>query len=203
MRRSVLWVVLAVLISGPAFAQKVYIDYDKDYDRSKNKTFAWKDSDQANLAHTDPMLHSQIAITLAEYIAAGGLVQVDSDPDLYFTYHGSAEEEITVNTMSLGYSYPVGWGASSYGGYGGYYGNHYGGVYSGYAGVSTAMESVYLVGTLVVDVWDAKTETLVWRGIAADIAITENRAKLDKKIDKALRKMADQWRRMKKRGLER
>ena len=203
MRFRVLLVLLAVVIAGPAFAQKIYIDYDRDYDRSKNKTFAWTDSDEATLAHTDPMLHSQIVITLAEYITAGGLTQVDSDPDLYFTYHGSAEEEITVSTTSLGYGYPVGWGSSSYGGYGGYYGNHYGGVYTGYAGVSTATESAYRVGTLVVDVWDAKTETLVWRGIVADITITENRAKLDKKIDKALKKMSYEWSRMKKKGLER
>ncbi len=202
MRFRVLLVLLAVLIAGPAFAQKIYIDYDRDYDRSKNKTFAWTESDEATLAYTEPMLHSQIVITLAEYITAGGLTQVDSDPDLYFTYHGSTKEEITVNTTSLGYGYPVGWGSSSYGGYGGYYGRYYGGVYTGYAGASTTTESVYRVGTLVVDVWDAKTETLVWRGIAADIVITENRAKLDKKIDKALRKMADQWRKMKKKGLE-
>ena len=200
MRFRVLLGLLAVLIGGPALAQKVYIDYDRDYDRSKNKTFAWAESSEATLAHTDPMLHSQIVITLAEYITAGGLTQVDSDPDLFFTYHGSAEEEITVSTLSLGYGYPVGWGSSRYGGYGGYDGQHYGGVYTGYAGASTIAESAYRVGTLVVDVWDAKTETIVWRGIAAGIVIPESPAKLDKKIDKALRKMIAQWRRMKKRA---
>ena len=98
-KRNVLFVLLAVLIARPAFAQKIYIDYDRDYDRSKNKTFAWTESDEATLAHTDPMLHSQIVITLAEYITAGGLTQVDSDPDLYFTYHGSAQEEISGRTL--------------------------------------------------------------------------------------------------------
>lgn len=197
MRFRVLPILLSLLVAGPAVAQKIYIDYDKDYDRSKIKTFAWADSDQATLAHTDPMLHSQIAITLAEYIAEAGLTQVENDPDIYFTYHGSTKEEITVNTMSLGYSYPVGWGYGSYGGYGGYYGQYYGGVYTGYAGVSTQATS-YREGTLIVDVWDAETKTLIWRGIAAEITISGDRAKLDKKIDKAMRKMAAQWRRMKK-----
>ncbi len=197
MRFRVLPILLSVLVAGPAVAQKIYIDYDHDYDRSKIRTFAWADSDQATLAHTDPMLHSQIAITLAEYIAEAGLTQVESDPDIYFTYHGSTKEEITVNTLGLGYSYPVGWGYGSYGGYGGYYGQYYGGVYTGYAGVSTQATS-YREGTLIVDVWDAETKTLIWRGIAAEIAISGDRAKLDKKIDKAMRKMAAQWRRMKK-----
>ena len=198
MRIRIFLFLVAVLFAGPASAQKIYIDYDRDYDRSKITTFAWAESDQATLAHTDPMLHSQIAITIAEYMAEGGLTQVDSDPDVYVTYHGSAKDEMTVNTMSLGYSYPIGWGHSSYGGYGGYYGQHYGGVYSGYAGASTATVHSYQVGTLVVDIWDAGTETIIWRGIAAEIAITDDRAKLDKKVDKALRKMVAQWRRMKK-----
>jgi len=41
MRFRVLLVLFAILIAGPAFAQKIYIDYDKEYDGSKNKTFAW------------------------------------------------------------------------------------------------------------------------------------------------------------------
>jgi len=196
----VLSVLFAVLLAGPAFAQKIYIDYDRDYDRSKIKTFAWAESGEATLEHTEPMLHSQIVITIAEYITEGGLTQVDSDPDVYFTYHGSSKEEMTINTASIGYSYPTGWAYSSYGGYGGYYGQHYGGVYSGYAGVSTAMVNSYQVGTLVVDVWDARTETIIWRGIAAEIVVPENLVKLDKKVDKALRKMTAQWRRMKKRA---
>ena len=60
--------------------------------------------------------------------------------------------------------------------------------------------SSYQVGTLVVDIWDAKTEKLVWRGIAAGIVIPENPAKLDKKIDKALKKMVDKWTKMKKKN---
>ncbi len=200
MRVRVLLVLFAVLFAGPAFAQKIYIDYDKNYDRSKSKTFGWAEPDEATLAHTNPMLHSQIVITIAEYITAGGLTQVDSDPDVYFTYHGSSKQEMTVSTTSMGYSYPTGWAYSSYGGYGGYYGQYYGGVYTGYAGASTTTVNSYQVGTLVVDVWDAKTETIIWRGIAAGIVIPENPAKLDKKIDKALRKMIAQWRRMKKRA---
>jgi len=58
----------------------------------------------------------------------------------------------------------------------------------------------YQVGTLVVDIGDAKTDTIVWRGIAAGIVIPENPAKLEKKIDKALAKMVAQWRRIKKRN---
>ena len=107
---------------------------------------------------------------------------------------------MSVDPTSMGVGYPSSWGYASYGGYGGYYGRYYGGAYGGYAGASTTTVTTYQVGTLVVDIWDAKTETIVWRGIAADITIPENPAKLEKKIDKALSKMVAQWRRMKKRA---
>jgi hypothetical protein len=149
---------------------------------------------------TDPLLHSKIVTTITGYITESGVTQVDDNPDVYVTYHGSSKEEMTVDTSSMGYGYPGGWGYSRYGGYGGYYGRYYGGAYGGYAGSSTTTVSSYQVGTLVVDIWDAKTDTIVWRGIAAGIVIPENPAKLDKKIDKALKKMVAQWRRIKKKN---
>ena len=66
MKFRVLWILFAVLIAGPAFAQKIYIDYDKDYDGSKNKTFAWSPKEEATLAATDPLLHSKIIDTLVD-----------------------------------------------------------------------------------------------------------------------------------------
>ena len=55
MKLRVFLVLASVLIAGPAFAQKIYIDYDKDYDGSKNKTFAWSEAEEATLAQIDPM----------------------------------------------------------------------------------------------------------------------------------------------------
>ena len=199
MRFRILLVLFAVLIAGPAFAQKIYIDYDKDYDGSKNKTFAWG-PEEATLAAIDPLLHAKILDTLKGYITESGITEVESDPDVYVTYHGSSKDEMSVNTTNMGYGYPSGWGYASYGGYGGYYGRYYGGAYGGYAGASTTTVTAYQVGTLVVDIWDAETDTIVWRGIAAGITIPENPAKLEKKIDKALAKMVAQWRRIKKRN---
>jgi hypothetical protein len=65
-------------------------------------------------------------------------------------------------------------------------------------GTSTTSVSTYQKGTLVVDVWDAKSETLVWRGMASNIVLTQNPEKMHKKIDKALKKMMDKWEKIKK-----
>ena len=60
--------------------------------------------------------------------------------------------------------------------------------------------STWEVGTLVVDVWDRKSEKLIWRGIADNITITQKAAKMEKKIDKALKKMVDKWQKIKEQG---
>ena len=105
MKFRVLMLLAAVLIAGPAFAQKIYIDYDKEYDGSKNKTFAWG-SEEATLAEVDPFLHAKILETLKGYITESGVTEVDSDPDVYVTYHGSSKDEMSVNTTSMGVGYP-------------------------------------------------------------------------------------------------
>lgn len=192
-------VFVAMLVAGPTFAQKIYIDYDRDYDGSGIKTFAWAETADTSVKNTDPMLHDRIVGAIEERIKASGVQEVDSDPDVYVTYHGSSKEELSVDTTHYGYGVSAGWGYGRYGGYGGYYGRYYGGVYSGYGTSSTTVSS-YQVGTLVIDIWDAKTENIIWRGIAANITITENPQKMGKKVDKVMSKMISKWERMKRKA---
>ena len=55
-------------------------------------------------------------------------------------------------------------------------------------GNATTTVSEYLVGTLVVDIFDAKTKSLLFRGTASD-EISDKPEKNIKKIDKAANKM--------------
>jgi len=192
MKLSAWWLVVLVLATGPSFAQKIYIDYDKDYDGAKNKTFQWAKTDDTSLAQADPLLHSRIVNAIEHYITLNGAREVLSDPDVYVTYHTSTKEDVSFNTSSYGYGYPGGWG------YGGYYGR-YGYGYGGYGGMSTTTVSTYIRGTLVIDVWDAATKELVWRGMAANITVSDNPEKMAKRIDKAIKKMVDQWQKIKDR----
>ena len=192
-------VLVAMLVAGPTFAQKIYIDYDRDYDGSGIKTFAWVKTVDTSIKKTDPMLHDRIVGAIEERIKASGIQEVDSDPDVYVTYHGNSKEKLSVDTTNYGYGVSSGWRYGLHGGYGGYYGRYYGGAYSRYGTSSTTVSS-YQVGTLVIDIWDAKTGKIIWRGIAANITITENPQKMGKKIDKAMRKMISKWERMKRKA---
>jgi hypothetical protein len=195
MKSSAWWLVVLVLATGPSFAQKIYIDHDKDYDGSKIKTFQWAKTEETGLQQADPLLHSRIVNGIEHYITLGGTREVLENPDVYVTYHTNTKEDVSFNTSSYGYGYPGGWG------YGGYYGAHgYG--YGGYGGMSTTTVSTYIRGTLIVDVWDAKTKELVWRGMAANITVSDNPNKMATRIDKALKKMIDKWQQIKAREIK-
>jgi hypothetical protein len=172
-------------------AQKVYINYDKSYDGSAVETFAWAETAETSVANTDPLLHSRIVNGIEYYLTLGGVREAESNPDVYVTYHASTKKELSIDTSVHGYGYPGGWG---------YYGHRpYG--YGGYATSSTTVRE-YERGTLIVDVWDAASNQLVWRGTAANIAVIENPIKMEKKIDKALKKIVDKWRKIKARDAE-
>ena len=89
--------------------------------------------------------------------------------------HGATEKQKTLNTFYSGT-----------GGYGGYGWRGWGG--AGGMGTATTTESEYLVGTLVVDIFDAKTKSLMFRGTAQD-ELSDKPDKNVKKLAKASDKM--------------
>ena len=178
---SVCLAIAMALAVAPAFAQKVYIDYDKEYDRSKVHTYAWGHTD-STLEKINPRAHEHIVKQIDAYFVTAGLKKVDGDSDVMVTYHTNSKEELSVNTDMWGYGYP-----SSF------YWNPYWG--TGFGSTTTTV-TTYTRGTLIVDVWDAHTKKLVWRGSATDI-VPENPEKAYKKIDKALSKIVAKWQKAK------
>jgi len=193
MKFRVFVVAALLLMAAPAFAQKVYIDYDKDYDFDSPESFMWAKTSETSVEDANPLMHSRIVNAIEHYLTMGQLREVESDPDLYVTYHTSTKENLSLNTTSFGYGYPGGWYG---GGYGGHYGMYGGGFYGGMGSSSTTV-STYETGTLVVDAWDPKTEKLVWRGTATNMTIAANPDKMMKRIDKALSKIVKKWQNLK------
>ena len=92
-------------------------------------------------------------------------------PNIVVVLHGATQTKRNVNTF--------------YSGMGGY-----GYRYGGFGGMGTAQTVVneYTVGTLVVDMFDAKTKNLVFRGTAED-EISDNAEKNAKRLEKASTKL--------------
>jgi hypothetical protein len=76
-----------------------------------------------------------------------------------------------------------------------------GGYYWAGVGWGNASNTVttYTVGTLVIDIWDARARRLVWRGIANGVVPASPERGL-KKIDAALDRLVEKWHTMRAQG---
>jgi hypothetical protein len=167
--RRWLMVVAATLVGTAAFAQDVKTDYDKSVDFAAFKTFAI----QIGTSWNNPLGEKRVLGEIQETLIAKGWTLADpAQADALVVLHGASEKQKTLNTF---YS-----GTGGYGRYG-----YRGGMGMGSATTTT---SEYLVGTLVVDIFDAKTKQLIFRGTATD-ELSDKPEKNQKKVTKASEKM--------------
>ncbi|MGE5276059.1 MAG: DUF4136 domain-containing protein [Acidobacteriota bacterium] len=122
-------------------------DYDKGANFSQYKTYAWKDVD----AKQNELIENRIKGAVDSQLAAKGLRKVEANPDLWVVYHTRLSEQTQINTYDTGWGYGWGWRGYGYGG----------------GGMSSTTVSKIPVGTLIVDLVDAKENQLKWRGTAS------------------------------------
>ncbi len=188
MKRGLGFGLAVLLFAMPAAALDVYVDYDRSVDFSAYKTFKWGRTPNTSLSGQSPLMHSRIKNGIEFYLVEGGKIEVDEDPDLYVTYHTSTSDETQFSISGMGYGFSTGWSWDPY--WGGTSGM------SGGGANTTTNVSTYKSGTLVIDIWDARTKNIVWRG-TAESAIPENPKKAAKKIEKILQQMVDRFAKMK------
>jgi len=169
----------------------IHVDYDPTYDK-KITTFAWSQSGDTSLATADPMLHARIVDRVNGYLEDQGIHKVDGDPDVYVTYHTKSKEEMQLNTTTYGYGYPAVWNWDPY--WPSYWG-------PGFSGATTTV-TTYTRGTLILDVWDAASKKLIWRG-SVDGVVSDNPNKRGKQVDTALLKMIKKWENIKRKAAKR
>ena len=169
MRRLAMAAALSVF-GATAFAQDVKTDFDKGADFSKYKTFAMK----LGTSWGNQISEKRVMGEFTEALTEKGWKMDEAAPDAVVVLHGATETKRTLNTF---YSGGAGWGGYGYRGWGGMG-----------MGSATTTEHEYAVVTLVVDIFDAKSKQLVFRGTASD-EISDKPEKNVKKIDKAASKM--------------
>ena len=168
MTLKALAVLLALAIPSLASAQDVKTDWDKDYDFAKVKTFSIK----LGTSWGNQLSEDRVKRDLTEALTEKGWKLVpDASAETQIVFHGATQTKRDLNTFYSG---------GMYGGYG-YYGG--GGMSS-----STTTVSEYVVGTLVMDMFDSKTKKLIFRGTAT-AELSKDPKKNEKKSDKAAQKM--------------
>src|ERR1700676_3003861 len=157
---------LMLLVACVSFAQQVKSDYDHSANFGQYKTYSWE-----NVQTKDPLLVDRIKDTVNSTLAAKGLALVPSGGDVEVFAIETTQNQQTLNTF--------------YNGFGG--GRRWGGFGNGFGEATTTTET-YKVGTLVIDLFDAKTENLIWRSSSSD-TLSNNANKNTKNLDKGVHKM--------------
>lgn len=165
MRRVFSVVILSLLLSTLALAQKINTDWDRSANFSTYHTYMWETSPHP--AHG--LWHQRIVDAVDQQLQAKGLTKVDSNPDVWVVYSNSIHDQKEV--VGNNYGFGPGWGW-------------------GYWGPSQVTYNTYVTkqGTLVVELADAKDKQILWRGSATD-TISDNSNKNISNLDKAVSKL--------------
>ena len=173
MQKRLVLATIALLVAPVLIvAQKTSYDYEKTANFAGFKTYAHKQGTPVGQS----LIDDRIVAAIEAQLAAKGLTKAAADPDVFVVYHMAFDKEKDISTYSSGY-----------GGYGGY-GWGWGGGWAG--GTTTTQVRDILMGTMVIDMADARKGQLVWRGMGVKEVNTQaDPEKRDKSINKAVEKI--------------
>jgi len=170
MKRILVLLVLGLLFSPAAVAQKINVDWDRHADFSEYHTYAWQPSPHP----AKGFWNDRIINAVNQQLQAKGLTKVEANPDMWVAYSNSIHDQKEV--VGTGYNMGPYWGWGWWG------------------GPSTTYYNTYVtkIGTLVVELSAAKEHELLWRGSATD-TIKDNSEKNIKILDKAVTKLFKEY----------
>ena len=181
---------LLMALLGSALGQNIQTDFDHQANFSQYKTYSWQAVKAA-----DSLWDARIKNAINAQLAAKGWTQVGNGPEFPFPPpppSAAAQPEPTSSCLTSAPCVVIVAIQTTetqrslqgfYSGFGG--GLGWGGFRDGSINIS---EQDYQEGTLIVDMYDAKTKQLLWRG-SAEGTLSDKASKNENKLDKAAAKM--------------
>jgi hypothetical protein len=154
---------IMLLVATASFAQQVKTDYDRSADFSHYKTYSWE-----KVQTQDQLWESRIKESVNAALTAKGWTQVPSGGNVAVVAIEMTRDQQTLDTFYNGFGGGWRWGG-------------------GFRDVTTTVDT-YKVGTLIVDLFDANTKKLVWRGSSSD-TLSDKSDNNIKNLDKGVQKM--------------
>ncbi len=154
---------IMLLAATASFAQQVKTDYDRTADFNQYKTYSWQ-----KVQSPDQLWVDRIKEAVNSALAAKGWTQVPSGGNVAIVAIEMTQNQQTLDTFYNGFGGGWRWGG-------------------GFGNSTTTVEN-YKVGTLVVDLFDANTKKIVWRGSSSD-TLSDKSDKNIKNLDKGVQKM--------------
>jgi len=163
--KSVFCVLLVCIASAVAFGQQVSVNYNHGASCSNYHTYAWASNNANQIQNSILAQVAQQDINSAMQGKGLAMVQESQNPDLILTANGGMKQQTSYTA----------WGMRGIGG-----------------GMGSITPQQNVEGTMIVDLYDAKSQSLVWRGIAQD-TLSNNGNKNQQMVQKAVQKMFKQW----------
>ena len=163
--RFALCAMVVCLTSAIAAGQQVSVNYNHSQTFSGFHTYAWGSNNANQVQNSILAQVAQQDIEAALQSKGLQKVQETQNPDLIILASGGMRQQTSYNA----------WGMRGIGG--------------GMGGI-TPQQNVE--ATLIVDLHDAKSQSLIWRGIAQD-TLSNNGDKNQKMVQSAISKMFKQW----------
>jgi hypothetical protein len=165
-------IVAAALVLAGCATLRVSSHTDRGLVWSKYKTFDWGPADALPAGDPrldkDPFFQDHIEGAVEKAMAAHGFARAAASetPDVVVHYHANVRERLDVDEIDRGYGYCA-------------------------TGDCRPRVSRYEAGTLVVDIMDAATNVLIWRGWAEGSldGVLGNRDRLRRRIDESVNQM--------------
>jgi len=157
--------IVVCLAATIATAQQVSVNYNHQASFSQYHTYAWGSNNTNQIRNSILAQVAQQDINTAMQGKGLQMVQESQNPDLILVATGGEREQTSYSA----------WGMRGIGG--------------GMGGISPEQN---VEATLIVDLYDAKTKSLIWRGIGQD-TLNNNGNKNQEMVEKAVQKMFKQW----------
>lgn len=167
MQRAIFLTIAIVLVAAAASIADVKTDYDRNSDFRHYKTYSWE-----QIQTQEPLWADRIKSAVNAQLIAKGWTPVESGGQVAIIALEMDKNQRTLNTFYDNFGRGWRWG-------GGF-------------GTATTTVDTYKVGTLVVDLFDANTKKIIWRGSSSD-TLSNKSDKNIKNLDKGVQKMFDHF----------
>lgn len=156
---------LVLALSVVAGAQQVEVNYNHNQNFANFHTYAWATNNQNQIQNSILAQTAKQDIDSALQSKGLQMVEESQNPDLLVLANGGMKQQTSYNATGMR------------------------GIGGGFGSISPEQSEE---GTLIVDLHEAKTKSLVWRGIAQNTLSTKG-GKNQQMVGKAIQKMFKQW----------
>lgn len=174
MLRRLIALTLLATLAACATGPDVRVDYDRNADFSRYRTFGWASPLGTDRSGYTTLTTDRMKAAVEREMTARGYAYAPNAPDLLVNFQGRLQDRIQVSPGPA-FAAPI-----SYYGYRGYP------AWPGYAFGSGPFVDQYTEGTINVDLVDRRRDAMVWEGVAVAPVTDRDRTYPQERIDSSI-----------------